>query len=164
MMLPNQPETEDIARVIGVASGKVHHSDHPWPYRALALNFWFGVGPIATALCGYLPAKSLRFGEDLLAALFWQWRKWCTSRTFYDADIGERLPPPDWTSRARVRLHAFQDDSLVPPSGVARLAEVYGPAAEVVVIDPKEHGLDAIGHLGAFSRRSKVIWPRVLEE
>ncbi|MEM8654663.1 MAG: alpha/beta fold hydrolase [Pseudomonadota bacterium] len=162
MLLPNQPEMDDVVRVIGVASGMVHHTDHPWPYRAVALNFWFTLGPLATLLCGYLPGKRLRFGEDLPAGVFWQWRRWCTSTAFYDADIGARLPAPDWTSDAVVRLHAFADDDLIPPPQVARLARVYG--VDPVIIDPKDHGLARVGHLGAFSRRNKAIWPVLLKE
>jgi predicted alpha/beta hydrolase len=164
MLLPNQPETDGIARVIGVASGMVHHSDHPWPYRALALNFWFLAGPIATLMCGYLPGKRLGFGEDLPAGVFRQWRRWCISRGFNADDFGPRLPAPDWHSDARVRLHAFTDDDLIPPHCVDRLALNYGRAATVVRIDPKDHGLPTVGHLGVFSRRNRVLWPLLLEE
>ena len=163
MLLPNQPETDSIARVIGVASGIVHHSDHPWPYRALAMNFWFTIGPLATALCGYLPGNRLGFGEDLPSGVFWQWRRWCTSRGFNEADFGPRLPAPNWTGHAPVRLHAFTDDDLVPTRCVERLACNYAGAAEVVKIDPKDFGLDAIGHLSAFSRRNRTLWPVLLE-
>lgn len=163
MLLPNQPETDGIARVIGVGSGIVHHSDHPWPYRAVALNFWFTLGPLATALCGYLPGKRLRFGEDLPADVFWQWRKWCTSRAFNADDFGARLPAPNWTSKANVRLHAFTDDDLIPPHCVERLAENYGGVAQVVRVRPQDHGLKSIGHLGAFSRRNRALWPVLLE-
>ncbi len=163
MVLPNQPEMEDVARVIGVASGMVHHSDHPWPYRAVALNFWFTVGPLATALCGYLPGKALRLGEDLPAGVFWQWRKWCTSRDFYDADIGPDLPTPDWRSRADVRLYSFADDDLIPPHCVQRLADVYGDGAQHVTIAPQDHGVASIGHIGAFARRNAALWPRLIE-
>ncbi|WP_299652204.1 alpha/beta fold hydrolase [uncultured Tateyamaria sp.] len=162
MLLPNQPELEDVVRVIGVASGMVHHNDHPWPYRAVALNFWFTLGPLATLLCGYLPGKRLRFGEDLPAGVFWQWRKWCTSRAFYDNDLGPRLPAPNWDSDAVVRLHAFADDDLIPPAQVEKLAKVYG--ADPVLIDPKDYDLIKVGHLGAFSRKNRAIWPILLEE
>lgn len=162
LLLPNQPEMEDVARVIGVASGFAHHTDHPWPYRATVLAFWFGIGPLATALCGYLPAKRLRFGEDLPAGVYWQWRKWCTSYGFYASDVGVRLPPPDWTSQASVRLVAFADDALVPPRSVWRLADAFGPGAERVLIASTDFGLKSIGHTGAFSRRNKVLWPELL--
>ncbi|WP_299286392.1 alpha/beta fold hydrolase [uncultured Tateyamaria sp.] len=163
IMLPNQSDMDDVVRVIGVASGMVHHSDHPWPYRALALNFWFALGPVATRLYGYLPGKPLKFGEDLPAGVFWQWRRWCTSRDFYDADIGTRMPAPDWQSEARVRLHSFADDDLIPVHCVERLRNVFGPRAEHVTIDAKDHDLDTIGHLGAFSRRNRAIWGTLLE-
>lgn len=163
MLLPNQPETEDIERVIGVASGMVHHSDHPWPYRALAMNFWFAAGPLATAICGYLPGKRLGFGEDLPGDVFWQWRKWCTSRAFNAADFGPRLPAPDWASDAQVRLHAFTDDDLIPPHCVERLAGNFAGKADVVRIDPHDHGLYSIGHLNAFSRRNRALWPVLLK-
>ncbi|MFL4469803.1 alpha/beta fold hydrolase [Tateyamaria armeniaca] len=164
MLLPNQPETDTLTRVIGVASGMVHYTDHPWPYRALAMNFWFTAGPLATALCGYMPGKRLRFGEDLPSEVFWQWRRWCTSRGFNAADFGPKLPAPNWTSRASVRLHAFTDDDLIPPHCVERLARNYGGAAKVVRINPKDHGLDTVGHLSAFSRKNRALWPVLLEE
>ena len=163
MLLPNQPETDEIDRVIGVASGMVHHTDHPWPYRALAMNFWFTIGPLATAICGYLPGKRLGFGEDLPGGVFWQWRKWCTSRAFNARDIGPRLPAPNWSSDAKVRLHAFADDDLIPIHCVERLAENYAGKADVVSVDPKDHGLESVGHLSAFSRRNRALWPLLLD-
>ena len=160
MTLPNQRDFDGVTRVIGVATGMVHHTDHPWPYRGLALFFWFGAGPLATALTGYLPGKRLRFGENLPAGVYWQWRRWCTSRTFYDADIGPRLPAPEWPHDIPVRLFAFTDDDLIPPHCVQRLADKgYGGNADVTVITPDT----PVGHLSAFARRNAALWPKLLE-
>ncbi len=164
LMLPNQRDFEGVSRVIAIASGKAYHQDHPWPYRAQALMFWFGLGPLAAALCGYMPGKALRFGEDIPGGVYWQWRRWCTSPDFYDSELGERLPPADWPQDIPVRLFAFEDDDLIPPKGVRRLAEAYGAVAEVKVVSPREVGLEGIGHLGAFSRRNKAIWSKLLDE
>ena len=60
-----------------------------------------------------------------------------------------------------MRLHAFADDDLIPPPQVVRLARVF--RTEAVVIDPKDYGLAQIGHLGAFSRKNRAIWPVLLE-
>ncbi|MEL6885900.1 MAG: alpha/beta fold hydrolase [Pseudomonadota bacterium] len=163
MLLPNQRDLGQVVRVIGVASGRVHHNDHPWPYRATALAFWFGIGPVATALCGYLPGNALRFGDDVPAGVYWQWRRWCTSPEFYTPDLGDRLNPPAWNDDIPARLIAFADDDLIPPQCVARLGQAYEGKAEHVVIDPADHGLDSVGHLGAFSRRNRAIWSRLLE-
>lgn len=160
MLLPNQRSFEGVTRVIGVASGMVHHNDHPWPYRALALSFWFGFGPIATSLVGYLPGKSLRVGEDLPGQVYWQWRRWCTAHRFYADDLGARLAEPAWEVETPVHLIAFSDDDLIPPHCVQRLAsEGYQGKAAVTVIDPDR----PVGHLSVFRRRNADLWPRLLE-
>ena len=160
MLLPNQRDFDGVTRVVGVATGMVHHTDHPWPYRALALTFWFGLGPLATALAGYLPGKSLRYGEDLPAGVYWQWRRWCTSRRFYADDLGTRLPEPAWDRDVAVRLIAFSDDDLIPPHCVRRLAsDGYQGKAAVTVIEPDR----PVGHLSVFRRRNADLWPRLLE-
>ncbi|MEM8577688.1 MAG: alpha/beta fold hydrolase, partial [Pseudomonadota bacterium] len=160
MLTPNHRDLTGVSRVIGVASGIVHHSDHPWPYRAMALMFWFGLGPLATLACGYLPGRALRFGEDLPARAYWQWRRWCTSPDFYAADVAAgRLPAPAWEEDIPVRLLAFTDDGLIPPQCVARLGQAFG-GVEPVVVTPKSG--QRVGHLSAFARRSADLWPVIL--
>lgn len=82
-------------RITTIGSGFAHFSDHPWSYRPLALAFWYGPGPVATALAGYLPGKRLMLGADLPAGVYWQWRRWCTSRDFFHRDIGTTMPKLD---------------------------------------------------------------------
>lgn len=164
MLLPNQEGFEDVTKVVGVASGFVHVSDHPWPYRGMALMFWYLLGPLFTGLMGYLPGKRIGFGADLPARAYWQWRRWCTSRGFYAADIGGRLRAAHWPEgRPDVRLLAMADDALIPPKCVARLARTFGTdEAGPEVIDPQQRGLRKVGHLGLFSRRNRVLWSDVL--
>ena len=54
MLGPIQPDVDQIDRMICVCAGPVTVSDHPWPYRALALLFWYGHAP----LCGESPGIS----------------------------------------------------------------------------------------------------------
>src|SRR5690606_19925520 len=96
LMLPFQPGARRLKRVIAVASGPVHLSDHPWPYRAAAAAFWYGPGPLAAALAGRLPGRAFGMGADIPAGVYWQWRRWCTTRGFWLADVGRELPVPDW--------------------------------------------------------------------
>lgn len=166
MLTPMQRDFEGVDRITGVASGIVHTSDHPWPYRFVAISFWHLLGPLSTALMGYLPGRRLRFGEDLPAPAYWQWRRWCTSRDFYADDLGRRLPQPEWgADKPPVRLFAFEDDDLIPPHCVAKLAQGF-EGGEVVLhrVDPKARGLNKVGHLGAFSRRNRALWDEILRE
>lgn len=164
MTLPMQRDLEGVERVITVASGNVHHGDHPWPYRAMALMFWFGAGPLAAGALGYVPGRALGLGADLPSPAYWQWRKWCTSRDTFGGEAGRSLPEVLWDQPGiDMRMIAFADDPVIPPKCVRRHARNFGlDAAEVEVIDPRQHGLTEIGHIGAFARRSQAVWDDLL--
>ncbi len=162
MTVPMQADTDDIARVVGVAGGPVHYSDHPWPYRAIALMFWFGLGPALTSVMGYLPGRAAGFGADLPGPAYWQWRRWCTSPDFFASDFGDLLPVPDWRGTAPVRLISLADDDLIPRHCVERLGALYDRRNVThTTLDPAQYGLRKVGHLGLFSRRNKALWPLV---
>lgn len=164
LCLPFQPGAARVARLIAVASGTVHLSDHPWPYRALAASFWFGHGAAATRALGHLPAWAGP-GAALPAPVFRQWRRWCTSRGFYEGDIGRELPMPDWRAlRGRARFVAVADDPMAPPAAVWRLMRRY-PEAHVsqATLRPQAFGLGRIGHVGVLGRASRATWPVILQ-
>ncbi len=164
MLGPVQPDIDQIDRMICVCSGMVTLKDHPWPYRALAGLFWYGHAPLTVHALGYLPGKALGFGSDLPARVYWQWRKWCTSPTSYHPDIGRTLPNAEWSQRGgQVDLFAFEDDQMVPPEAVWRLADLYGPDAKRHLLKPADFGLSEIGHIGVFARRNAAVWSRLLD-
>ena len=164
MMIPMQKNVAQIDRIIGIASGTVHYTDHPWPYRALAMQFWFTIGPLATRLKGYMPGKSLGFGEDMPASAYWQWRKFCTDRDFFRNQIARTLPPwrtehlPDQT-----RFFSLSDDALIPDVCVRRLARGFNHAP-CTLIDPAQHGLGKVGHLDFFAKRNQALWPLIFAD
>ena len=159
---------DDIARVdrvTAVASGPIHWRAHPlakWPAVA---TLWWLAGPAATAALGYFPGSRLGLGADLPAGVFWQWRRWCLTPGFATADWGRSLPEPR-RERARFALHlvAIEDDWMMPPDVVWRLADYY-PAARVTraLIEPRRLGLRSVGHLAAFRERNRVAWPLITD-
>lgn len=163
-MLPYQRDLEEIARVIVVGAGCVHVSDHPWPYQALARLFWHGHGPLLTGLMGYLPGRFTGFGSDLPRGVYWQWRRWCLNHGYHLADAGRTLPLPDLRAvTAPVKFVAVADDPMVPEAAVWRLMQFFPEAVKrQLVLRPSDHGLKAIGHLGAFSRRNSRLWPAII--
>ncbi len=152
-----------VDRVITVASGPVHLTDHPWPYRALAAFFWFGVPAVVAAL-GFLPGRMVGFGSDLPAGVYWQWRRWCLTRGSYLAEAGRSLPMPDvGVVQAPMTVIAVADDPVVPPAAVWRLMALHGQAPKRQrVLRAGDFGLTRIGHLGAFARRNSVVWPQII--
>ncbi|GHF33772.1 alpha/beta hydrolase [Seohaeicola zhoushanensis] len=164
MLMPMQEGIEDIDRMIAVASGLVHHQDHPWPYQGLARLFWFGHVPALTRLLGYLPGRIAGFGPDLPATAYWQWREWCTHPHSYFPHLGASLPQPAWhRSSATAELIALADDPVCPPVSTAKLVGVYGvEQSRFRVLDPAEKGLSKVGHLGAFARANAALWPEII--
>ncbi|MFW8595450.1 hypothetical protein [Cribrihabitans neustonicus] len=164
MLMPLQEDLEDVARMIVVAGGLVHHHDHPWPYRALALAFWFGHVPVAVRLAGFLPGRAVGFGADLPAGVYWQWRRWCTTPGSYLPETGDSLPRPRWErSGVPVDVIALSDDDVIPPVSAWRLGEVFGGVPQRRrVLKPSDYKLRAVGHLGAFARRNAVLWPELV--
>lgn len=163
MLGPVQPDIDLIDRMICVCSGLVTLSDHPWPYRGLAGLFWYGHAPLLARALGYLPGKAIGFGSDLPASVYWQWRKWCTAPLNYVPEIGHELPAAQWKdSGTPVDLFTFEDDQMVPPEAVWRLADLYGPDANRHLLSPADFGLPEVGHIGAFARRNAAVWPRLI--
>lgn len=164
LMLPFHPGAGRLKRVIVVASGLVHLGDHPWPYRASAAAFWYGPGPLATRVAGYLPGRLFGMGADIPAGVYWQWRRWCTTRGFYLTDIGRTLPVPDWKSvTAPAKFVAVADDDMVPPVAVWRAMTLYPEAMKrQQVLRPVSAGARRIGHMGPFRRENAALWPQIL--
>lgn len=154
-----------IERAIVLTAGLVHVSEHPWPYQALARQFWSVTGPLATLAAGYMPGSRIGFGSDLPAGVFWQWRDWCLKRGFYMNDAGKRLPSLDpMAHQAPTRLIAVQDDVMVPVKAAWRLMALIPDAIKRQrVLRPGDFGLKKIGHLGAFKRENDILWPAILD-
>ena len=166
LMVPFQDGASRIKRLITIASGPTYLTDHPWPYRAVAAAFWYGPGPLATRALGYLPAKALRIGRDLPAGVYWQWRRWCTSKQFYLGDVGRGLPLPDWKAfTGDLKAVAISGDVMVPPATVWRGMQNYPEAQkQKMTINPVDFGLKSIGHIGAFSPENAAVWPSLIAD
>ncbi|MEM7056583.1 MAG: alpha/beta fold hydrolase [Pseudomonadota bacterium] len=162
MLLNFQKHTGNIDRIITVASGMAYWPVHPMPYRLLALTFWYGHAPLLTRLFGYLPGKRMGLGADLPPGVYWQWRRWCTSPDFYSADIGDALSETD-PVEAPTKVVAIADDQMMPPAAVWRLMAAYPDAPKKqLTIWPKKYGIDKIGHIGIFDRKSAAAWPDIM--
>lgn len=166
MFLPYHDKADRVVRLTAVASGPAHWSRHPARFMPKVMAFWFLAGPAIAAVSGYMPGKLLGLGADLPGPVYWQWRRWCTSRGFKRVDWGKSLPRPDLDRvTCPVRLVSLADDEMIPPPVVRDLAQFYPRAAvEHRTIAPAEAGVSQIGHLRIFSERCKAAWPLLLGE
>ena len=159
------PEMAGVDRVVTVGSGLIHVSDHPFGYRMKARSFWHGPMPFLARRLGYAPGQRLGFGPNLPLGVYEDWRRWCLTRGFHLSDVGQRLPAPDIRLvTADMRIVAVADDVMVPAPAVWRIMAMYPEAVKrQLVLRPADHGLAAIGHLGAFHRRNAALWPALVD-
>ncbi|WP_121060451.1 alpha/beta fold hydrolase [Chachezhania antarctica] len=153
-----------VEKIVTVGTGRVHYTDHPWSYRPLAMAFWFGPGPAATAAAGYMPGRLIGFGADLPAGVYWQWRRWCTRREFFYSDVGRTLPEPDFHRPGPdINLFTMSDDVVVPPVAVRRYAEAFPETrATCHQLVPQDFGVAALRHIEVLSRLGAPAWPAIL--
>ena len=166
LMLPFQPGARRVSRLISVASGTVHFSDHTSYGKLVAGQFWYGPTPAIVALMGCLPGRMFGLSEDLPSGVYWQWRRWCTTRGFYFRDIGRVLPAPDLQAFAgRARFVAVEDDWMTPKASAWRLMQMYPNAiCRQKVLRAADYGLHRIGHIAAFARDNHAIWPDLIAD
>lgn len=162
--IPFHGYPERVEKIVTIGAGIGHFTDHPWSYRPKVMAFWFLLGPPATALAGYMPGKRLLLGADLPAGVYWQWRKWCTRRDFYDRDIGVTLPRPNYAlAGPEIHICGASDDVVVPMAAVRRYADALAPSGAVYrVFDPADYGLPALEHIEFLARDKKPVWADLL--
>lgn len=153
------------ARIITVGAGMVHYRDHPWSYLPAVVAFWFILGPLAKWIAGYLPGKKLMLGADLPAGVYWQWRRWCTRRDFFNGDIGASLPAANYAiDGPRLRIVVANDDVVCPPAAVRRYAAAFpSNSAEYVEYVPADYGLASLKHIDFFRSGNHPVWSHLLD-
>lgn len=165
-MLPFHDNLGKVDQVTTVACGLVNWRDHPTPYWWTVAAFWYGIGPALTKLWGYMPGKRLGLGADIPAGVYWQWRKWCTSPGFFADEIGTVLPqmnPEPYTGP--IKIIGFTDDDMAPEASINRMVPHYKQAQITrKQIDPKDYGLEDVGHLKAFTSANAALWPELLAQ
>lgn len=121
------------------------------------------LGPLASALLGYVPGKRLGLGEDLPAGVFREWSRWTALPHYFFDD--PTLGAAERFSKQRLPILAvgFDDDPWANRRAIDLLVSyLTGAAVERRQIDPHAAGTGPVGHMGFFrSRPGAVLWPGV---
>ncbi|MEC4596212.1 serine aminopeptidase domain-containing protein [Burkholderia vietnamiensis] len=123
------------------------------------------LGPLASALLGYVPGKRLGLGEDLPAGVFREWSRWTALPHYFFDD--PTLGAAERFSKQRLPILAvgFDDDPWANRRAIDLLVSyLTGAAVERRQIDPHAAGTGPVGHMGFFrSRPGAVMWPGVAD-
>ncbi len=154
---------EQVSGMLCVAGGSGYWRDTAPGVRRSAPFFWFVLVPLATAVFGYFPGRSLGLIGDIPARAMMQWRRWCLSARYSVGAEGE--PVRRRYAGVRFPIHALSitDDEMMTLRGIHSLVNLYENAPrQVRELAPAELGERRIGHFGAFrSEYRSTLWPRL---
>jgi predicted alpha/beta hydrolase len=156
------PRSRRISAILGVAAQTGWWGHWPRPDRYALALLWYVVMPGAAAALGYFPARRLGLGEDLPGDIAREWARWCRSRHYMIDASGAPLRPHFDAFAGPLLALSFADDRLAPAEAVSELASYYSRAAVFREhIDPREVGVESIGHFGFFRERARsALWER----
>jgi predicted alpha/beta hydrolase len=146
----------DAAVTVAAQSGYWGHWPRPRKYfYALLWHTWF---PALTRICGYFPGRLLRMGADLPTGVALEWARWCRSPDY----LG------DWRGHAAfaapILAVSFADDDYAPRAAVEALHAHYGRGDfGHCHVQPREVGLERIGHFGFFRPGIASLWSETAE-
>lgn len=157
------PSRDRVQAVYAFGAGTGWHGFVPGLERWRVLAMWRIIGPIAIALCGYLPWSRLMSGEDLPSDVFWQWRSWVSRRFGF---LDEPQLPGVREEIAQVTtpmvMSNASDDLWAPPASRDALMTGYTSSPwRAADIDVATAGLGPIGHTGYFRSSAKALWNEV---
>jgi predicted alpha/beta hydrolase len=158
------PNNHKVSRALFAASQIGYWKLFPAPEKYRVWLMLRVLGPLATAIFGYVPGK-LGMGEDLPRGVFMEWAGWCMKpRYLYDDEtLDARKNFPNY--KGALRGIGMSDDDWAPPVAVAGLLSGYtGTKPEHLTVTPQSAGVKKIGHFGYFREQSREpLWREAAE-
>ncbi len=148
------------------AGGAGWHGWMPLAARPKVWLMWNVIGPVATTVLGYQPAKRLGLGEDLPLSVYRQWRRWCKYPHYFfdDPEATELVRGFAGVTIPIATANALDDHWAMPASRDAFFKGF--PNARIHRFDfkPAALGVREVGHMGYFRPAVGVkLWPQIIE-
>uniref|UniRef100_A0A486XJT6 Hydrolases of the alpha/beta superfamily n=1 Tax=Rheinheimera sp. BAL341 TaxID=1708203 RepID=A0A486XJT6_9GAMM len=140
---------------------------HGWMPRLEQIKvtiMWHLVAPVITRIKGFLGWSKLGMGENLPLGVYKQWKRWCGfPHYFFDDDMYPEMKNLFATVKTPFKaVNAIDDKWAMPRSRDAFIKHYQFSDSVTEDINPKNLGLNRIGHMGYFRRQSQVIWPDIV--
>lgn len=121
--------------------------------------------PVSNRIWGHTKSQWMDMGEPLPKRVAQQWAEWC-SGSGYVKVLLDKQPvqhlyndlncPAFWLNTV--------DDDIANNDNMQDMIRVFtSMKAQTRTLDPKDFGMDGIGHMKFFSRQKKVLWELTLE-
>jgi len=158
------PNRQRVAKAVTVATGSGYWRETVPALRPKAFWLFHVVTPLALALCGYFPGKTLRKIGDLPKGVMAQWRAWCLNRDYSYGAESDEVRAQYAAVRTPIVSLSFSDDEMMSLRNTEAMHGYYsGAPRRMKRISPQEIGAPRIGHFGFFrSTFERSLWQRYL--
>jgi len=161
-LMPNANELSSIFNY-GCSSGSLRNMPPPQRFKAhFFMNFFV---PISNTLFGHTKSQWLGMGEPLPRNVAKQWQTWCNGSSYVKMAFGKTIHTHFYNELATPSMWVnASDDDIANLKNTDDMLSVFKKLpANKLVLSAKEHGLDEIGHMKFFSKKSKVLWSYPLD-
>ncbi len=157
------PNYQAIASVFNVAcsSGQIKNMD--MPYKLKAMGFMDAFIPLTNLTFGYTPADKIGMGEPLPRGVARQWREWCNGAGYIKTAFGKSIHTHFYDELDMPALWlGFSDDEIANSKNIDDMIRVFSKMpVEKRFFEPKEFGLNSIGHMRYFSSKTNAKAPQL---
>lgn len=159
-MVPNRAR---VSRMITVGVGTGYWLHQAARVKSVVWWLWYVVAPLAMRVFGYFPGRRLKKIGDLPLGVMQQWRRWCLDRDYLVGVGGDRVRADYAAIRTPILSLSFTDDEYMSATNTTNMHAFYANAPrDMRRFDPRDIGVDRIGHFGFFRKRfAPLLWPEV---
>ena len=157
------PNYESIASVFNVACSSGRIKNMRMSYRLKAKFFMDIFIPLNNLILGYTASDKVGMGAPLPKNVARQWSEWCNGAGYIKTAFGKSIHTHFYNDIAMKALWlGFSDDDIANSKNMDDMIRVFSQMpVEKRFFDPKEFGLDSIGHMLYFSRRTNKKAPEL---
>lgn len=161
-LMPNAVRFSSMFNV-ACSSGSLRNMD--WAFWFRAQFFMNCFIPLNNLIWGYTHAQAMGMGEPLPRGVASQWRKWCNGQGYVKTAFGKTVHHHQYDTLQLASCWIYAtDDDIANHANVLDMISVFsGTEAEIVGLDPAQHSLKAIGHMGFFAPRNAQFWDIALQ-
>lgn len=159
------PNYAIISSVFNVAcsSGCIKNMD--MPYKLKGMFFMDAFIPLSNLMLGYTPSDKMGMGEPLPRGVARQWREWCNGSGYIQTALDKTIHHHFYNEVTMPALWlGFTDDEIANSENIDDMIRVFpNMPTEKHYLDPKDLGVDSIGHMRYFSSKTYAQAPQLWE-
>ncbi|WP_201593163.1 alpha/beta hydrolase family protein [Psychrobacter fozii] len=159
-LMPNYKAIKSVFNV-ACSSGRIKNMN--MPYKLKAMGFMDAFIPLANLTLGYTPSDKIGMGEPLPRGVARQWRDWCNGAGYIKTAFGKSIHTHFYDELSMPALWlGFSDDDIANSKNMDDMIRVFTKMpVEKRFLEPKDFGLNHIGHMRYFSSKTNTKAPEL---